>query len=79
MTENAVANLLGEIQSLAVFFQLFHHTDTLLIVAEASRRSQHDIENTFSRMTERRMTQIVSQRNRLSEILIKPQRTGNGA
>ena len=76
VAQNAVPNLLCQVQALTVLFQLFHHPDALLIVPEAAR--YHSIQSTFPRMAERGMSQIVAQRNRLCQIFVQPQGPGDG-
>ena len=65
-----VPDLPGEVQSLALFFNNVHHSHALLIVAEASVANA--VERTLARMTERRVSEIVSEGNRLRQGFVKP-------
>ena len=71
MAENAHAHLIGQVQSRAVAFELVHHAQRLLVVAEGL--VQHTGQRLFSRVAERRVAQIVAVGRGLRQILIEPQ------
>ena len=71
------SGLIGEVQSLPVFLQNVHHTERLLIVAKWL--SGHITERLFSCVAKGCVAQIMTKGNGLCEILIEPQRPGNGA
>ena len=71
VAENAHAHLIGQVQSRAVAFELVHHAQRLLVVAEGL--VQHTGQRLFSRVAERRVAQIVAVGRGLRQILIEPQ------
>ena len=77
MGHDAVAYLPRQVQAPAVLFQLVHHTQALHIVLEAIRAEL--VQRLFTRMAKGRMPQIMGQTDGLSQILVEPQSTGNGA
>ena len=76
MAKNAVADRLGEIQSLAVLFDVVGYTDALLIMTVSVGANL--IQDTFTAVSEGRMSQVMSQCNGFCQIFIQMQRTGNG-
>ena len=76
MAENAVADFCRQIQSLPVLLDQVYYTKALLIVSVPMGADA--VENRFSAVPERRMSQIVSQCNGFGQILVEPQSTGNG-
>ena len=75
MIQNAIPYFPCQIQSRAIFLQMLHHPNTLLIVTEWLGCILRECP--FSNMTKRRMSKIMSQSNRLNQILIQKQRSGN--
>ena len=76
MAENAVADFCRQIQSLPVLLDQVNYTKALLIVPVPVGADA--VENRFSAVPERRMSQIVPQCNGFGQILVEPQSTGNG-
>ena len=72
VVQDPVANLPGQVQPLPLLLQHLHNTDTLLIMREPL--AAEPVEHRLPRMTKRRMSQIVPQRDRLRQRLIQPQR-----
>jgi hypothetical protein len=69
VTQDAVANRLGQVESIAVVLQLVDDAETLLIVPEA----WHDGgQRSFSGMTEGSVTQIVTHANRSIRSSFRP-------
>ena len=77
MAENAVAHLVGQVQTPSVLFQHIHHTKALLIVAEGLSHAAR--QRILTGMTEGRMAQIVAHTNGLRQIFIESQCPCNGA
>ena len=63
-----VADFPGKVQPVSVLLQYFHDPDALLIVCKATR--MYLIQCSLSCMSKRRMPQIMSQSNSLSETFI---------
>ena len=59
--------------------KLLDDAQTLGVVFETAEFGHQSIQNTFTRMAERRMAQIVGQHDRLGKVFIEPQRTGDGS
>jgi len=72
MTENSVPHLLRQVKRL----EQIDHAQALTVMAEAAVIAF--LQHSLSRMTERCMTEIVSERDSLGKILIQPQSAGNG-
>ena len=77
VAENPHTYLVGQIQSLSVLLQKIDDAQRLLIVSE--RMPHHLTERNLSGMAKRRMTQVMSESDRLGQILIETQCTGNGS
>ena len=71
-----VTDFPGKIQSVPVLLQYFHNPDALFIVGKTPR--MYLIQRSFPGMSERRVPQIMSQRNGFHQIFIKPECLGNG-
>ncbi len=56
-----------------------HHAQGLRIVIEAAKRFEAFVERTLAGMAERRMTEIVGERQRLGQILVEAERAGQRA
>ena len=55
-----------------------HNPNRLCVMIKPTKGCHQPIKRFFSGMTERRMTQIVCQRNRFGQLAIEAQNTGNG-
>ena len=71
VAENTHAHLVGQVQSSAVALKLVHHAKRLFVVAKGL--IQHAGQRLFSRVTERRVAQIVAVGRGLRQVLIEPQ------
>jgi hypothetical protein len=69
MFQNTVSDLKGKIQSLPILLQEIDDPQALISMVESPRDDL--IQGILSGMAERRMTQVVSQRDGLSQILIE--------
>src|SRR6185369_13375782 len=58
--------------------ELRHEPDGVGIVVEPSGVGERRIEGSFSRMAERRMAEVMGQAERFGQVLIEPQRPGDG-
>ena len=76
MLEDAFAHLPRQIQPLAGRFEQIDDAHRLLVVTKPLR--QQVAERLLARMAEWRVPQIVGQRDGFGEIVVEPQRTGNG-
>ena len=77
MIENTVTDFSGQIQTAAVFFKLFYHTNALLIMPESIGTAS--VQSSLSGMTKRCVPQIMSQSNSLRQVFIQSKRLGNSA
>ena len=80
--EDALARLVAEVESAETRVALFEQVDDaqrLAIVVEAAVVAHQAVERAFAGVTERRVTEVVRQRDRLGEILVEPQRPRDGA
>ena len=77
MGNDAVAHLPGQVQTLAVLFQILHHPQTLPVMGKTS--GAQPVEGSFPRMTEGRMPQVMSQRDGLGQVLVQAQGPGHRA
>ena len=68
MIQNTVPDLFRQIQPVSALFQYVHRPDALSAVRESERADP--VQSPFSRMAERRVSQIMAQCNRLSQIFI---------
>ena len=75
--DDAVAHLPGQVQALAVLFQILYHPQALAIMGKPA--GAQPVEGPFPRMTKRRVAQIMAQGDGLGEVLIQAQGTGHGA
>ena len=69
MPQDRHAHLIGEVQPHAVALQLIHHAQRLLVVAE--RRAHHVGQRLFTRVTKRRVPQIVPVGSRLGKVAVE--------
>jgi hypothetical protein len=75
MVRDAVAHFPREVQSLTVIFEDVDNSQALLIVVESA--GYKVIEYTLASVPERGMTQVVSQRDSLGQLLVELQHLGN--
>ena len=66
--QDAVADLLGQVQALAVLFQALHHADALIVVVEAFGAEL--VQNALAGVAEGRVPQIVPQRDGFGQVLV---------
>ena len=69
MIQHSIPYLPGQVQPFPILLQPIHHPDTLLKMSKSFRADL--IQRRLTRMPERRMSEIMSQRNRLHQILIQ--------
>ena len=69
MVENPHSGFVAQIEAATVALQQIHNPEALLIMAKASR--VNTVEGTFSRMTERGVTQIMSQGDGFRQVFVK--------
>ena len=72
---NSVDNFRGQIESFSVALYDFDHSHALFVVFEPARIQF--VERALTVMTERRMSQIVSQSDSLGQILVQPHGSGD--
>jgi hypothetical protein len=79
MVQDAVAHLPREVQALPVVLQMVDDAEGLLRMAE--RAAEHRAERLLAEMAERRVPEVVAERDRLGEVFVEPQgprgRTGD--
>ena len=75
MLEDAVADLLREIQAAAVLFEDLDHPHALLVVAKAAR--QAGTQRIFARVTKRGVSQVVPQGRSFGQILVQIEAAGD--
>ena len=75
MTFNAVSDLPGEVQALALFLNDINHSDALLIVAKSA--VANTVECTLTCMAERGVSEVMTECNRLSQRLVKSEADRN--
>ena len=82
MLDQAFERLPGEIEAVEArifLFQLGDHAQRLGVVVEAAGAAHRGVERALAGMTERRMAEIVGERQRLGEVLVDAKRPRNGA
>src|SRR3954451_22190406 len=75
MMRNTIAHCPREIQSLPVVLEHVHDAQALLVMIEASGNQL--VQHALARVAERGVAQVVSERNRFSELLVELQDLGN--
>ena len=68
VVDDAVLDLEGQIETRAIALQILDDAQTLLVVREVSDDLRH---RRLARMTKRRMTDVVTERNRLRQIFVE--------
>ena len=81
VAQDAVAHRLGEVEAAAVALEHLDHAQGMLVVAEAppEARLQRAVERLLAGVPERRVPEVVPEADRLREVLVQPQRAGDGA
>ena len=75
--DDAVAHLPGQVEALPVLLELVHHPQALHIVLEAAGREL--IQRPLSGVAEGGVAKVVGEADGLGQVLIEPQRPGDGA
>jgi len=75
VVEDAVARLDGEVKAATVALQHLDHTQRLLVVAEVAPEAlvRRLVERLLARVPERRVPEVVPERDRLGQILVQAQ------
>ena len=76
VVHDAVADLPGQVQALSVVLEVIDDPQALLVVAE--RPPEERREGLLAQMAERRVSEVVAERDRLGEVLVQAERTGGG-
>ena len=81
VVEDPVANLGRQVEPAPVALEHLHHTQRVLVVPEVPAESllQQRVERLLSGVSERRVPEVVTEADRLDEILVQPQRAGDPA
>ena len=81
VVENPVANLLGQVQSSPIALEDVDDAQGVLVVREATAEVTAElvVERVLARMAEGRVPEVVAEADRLDEILVQPERTGDAA
>ena len=77
MPRDAVAHFPRQVQALAVVFEQINDAEALLVVLEPSGHER--LEHTFAGVAERRVPEVVAERDRLGELLVEPEHLRNAA
>ena len=73
--QDPVADFLRQVEALAVFFEQLHHAHALLVVTEPTRQAR--AERIFASVAKRGVPQIVTERDRLGQVLVEIQAAGD--
>ena len=81
MADDAVADLLGQVETAAIAFEHVDDAQRLLPVVEvaAEALAQAAVEHVLADVAERRVAEIVAESDRLDEVLVEAQRARDGA
>ena len=81
MVEDAVAHLLGQVEAATVALQHLDHAQRVLVVLEAAvaALAQGSVERLLAGMAKRRVAEIVTEPDRLGQVLVEAERAGDGA
>ena len=76
VVEDAVARLHGEVEAAAVALEHLDDAQRLLVVAEAAPEvlGERLVERLLAGVPERRVAEVVAERDRLGQVLVQPQR-----
>ena len=77
MARDAVAHFPRQVEPLPVVLEHVDYTEALLVVVEAA--GDEIVEHALAGVTERRVPQIVAERDRLGELLVEPEHLGDAA
>ena len=81
VVEDAVADLLGEVEALAVALQHVDHPQRVDVVLElgAAALAQRRVERLLAGVAEGRVAEVVAEPDRLGQVLVEAERPGHGA
>ena len=82
VVEDAVADRRRQVEAVAVALQHLDHPQRVLVVLEAAPRADPPdaaVEGVLAGVPERRMAEVVAEPDRLGQVLVQPQRAGDGA
>src|SRR5665811_2152052 len=81
VAQYSVLYLMCQVKTTAFSLKYLNYPEALFVMAEARPTVplQHGIQSALSKVPERRMTQIMTQRDRLREVLIQAQRSSHSA
>src|SRR5258708_4336458 len=82
MLQDALSGFEAEIQSVErtiALFQLVHHPERLKVMLEPAERPHALVQGILTRMSERRVPQVVRQRDGLDQVLVDLQAAGGRA
>ena len=77
VVEDAVAHLPRQVEAAAVVLQHVDDAQALLVVVESAGRGSRSSSALFAGVTERRVAEVVPERDRLGELLVEPQHLGD--
>ena len=78
----ALQRLPGQVQPVpagVTALQQGHHAQALRVVVEPAERLHRQVERVLSGVAERRVAEVVGQRQRLGQVLVQPQFSGDRA
>ena len=76
MVGDAVANLPRQVESVAVVLEDVDDPQALLVVVEAARHQP--VEHALAGVAERRVAEVVAERDRFGQLFVQPQHLGDG-
>jgi hypothetical protein len=81
VAQDPVAHLLGQVEPAAVALQPLDDAERVLVVAEADAEllAQALVERGLADVAERRVAQVVAERDRLGQVLVQRERPRDGA
>ena len=81
VVEDAVADLLGQVEPAAVALQHLDHPQRVLVVLEAAAAAlaQGRVERLLAGVAEGRVAEVVAEPDRLGQVLVEAERAGDGA
>src|ERR1700735_2186762 len=81
MGHDPVADLFAQVQTLAVSLELLDYPERVLVVAKAGREPlpQAVVERLLPDVAEGRMAEVMAKSDRLDQVLVERQRSGDGA
>ena len=82
MLDQPFERLPGEVEPVeggVATLQRGHHSQRLRVVVEAAEGSQAAVERALAGVPERRVAEVVGERQRLGQVLVEPERAGERA